>query len=349
MNTSDQVKVGIVGCGEHAKENLIPSLWMSTCAEVVAVCDIDEANARRTAARFPRAEAYTDFRRLLNEAGVHAVVAAAPPQVHQEVAKMALALGIHVFVEKPPTVTTRALIDLAEQAKQTGLITMVGHNLRHANASIEMKSVISRPDFGRPQSMEVRYYASKPRGDRWGLGSPLRSFLLSHVNHALDLMKFQVGCPCSVDADASVAASGSITLATRLSFESGGVGTLFASTSQPHFSVHATVLGENDAFVVMDSLHRLTGFGFAGDTKRRGRNWIEQQLSSGYYHAGYQTELELFLEAISGRAAAHPSFADEIPIYRVIDEIERQIGIREPARSAGLETGTSSSKEACGL
>lgn len=325
MFVLNKIKVGIIGCGEHASENLIPSLWLIPSAEVIATCDLDHEAAVRTAARFPGARPYAEFSRLIKEAGVQAIVSAASPQVHLQAATQALNRGIHVFVEKPPTVRTEELAGLAELAEGSGLVTMVGHNLRHTTASLEMKSIITDPDFGRPESMEVRYYASKPRGDRWGLGSPLRSFLLSHINHAIDLMIFQVGQPTAIEAGANISPKGAITLAARFAFGNGGIGTLFASTNRPHFSVHATVLGTEEAYVVMDSLHGISGYGFAGDKKRYGRSWIERQLDAGYQHAGYQTELELFLNAISSEAVAHPSFADEIPVYRMIDEIERQI------------------------
>lgn len=325
MSILKKIRVGIIGCGEHASENLIPSLWSIPSVEVIATCDLDQEAAARTAARFPGARVYADFYRLLEDAEVQAVVTAASPQVHLQAATQALSRRIHVFVEKPPTVRTEDLIGLAELAEQSGLVTMVGHNLRHTTASQEMKSIITDPNFGRPESMEVRYYASKPRGDRWGLGSPLRSFLLSHVNHAIDLMIFQVGHPTAVEAGAILSPKGAITLAARFDFGNEGIGTLFASTNRPHFSVHATVLGADEAYVVMDSLHEISGYGLASDRKRTGRNWIERQLDAGYRHAGYQTELELFIKAISGEAVAHPSFEDEIIVYRMIDEIERQI------------------------
>jgi predicted dehydrogenase len=338
MSILESIKVGIIGCGEHALENLIPSLWLSGLATVVATCDLDRTTAARTAARFPGAKAYADFRSLIDSSGAEAIVTAAPPQVHLQVATHALAQGIHVFVEKPPTVKTGELIGLAKAADRSRLVTMVGHNLRHTTASLRMKSIVSSSDFGGPQSMEVRYYASKPRGDRWGLQSPIRSFLLSHVNHAIDLMAFQVSPPETVEAGANAHPNGAVTLAARFDFDNGGLGTLFASTNCPHFSVQATVFGADDAFVTMDSLYGLSGYGLAGDYKRSGRNWIERQLDSGYLHSGYQTELELFLKAICGKATAQPSFADEIPVYRIIDEIETQITAKMPKEEMSVQS-----------
>ena len=237
----------------------------------------------------------------------------------------ALARGIHIFVEKPPTVNTADLTGLVAESRRTGLVTMVGHNLRHSAASLALKAMSCEEGFGTPFSMEVRYFASKPRGDRWQLGSAIRSFLLSHVNHAVDLMSYHVGCPSTVDASAEIAADGGISLAARFGFGNGGVGTLFASTCMPHFSVHATLLGASGGYAVMQSLNEVTAYGVGGDHKRHGRNWIEQELATGFRQAGYQTELDQFIEAIARKGEAHPSFEDELAVYRVIDEMERQI------------------------
>ncbi len=325
MTTGLPVRVGIVGCGEHASENLVPSLWALRSAEVVAVCDSSETVAKLAAERFPRAKPYPDFRSLIENGGVEAIIAAAPPQVHCEVAYEALQRGIHVFVEKPPTVTTQELSRLASFAEHAGLVTGVGHNLRHAIASRQMQNRIADESFGRPICMDMRYFASKPLGDRWGLNSPLRSFLLSHANHALDLMVFQMGPARSVNAIASPGPRGSIAMSAQIAFESNAVGNLLVTTCAPHFSLSVTVVGDQATIAHMDGLRALSEYGLAGDEKRWGRCWIERTLDSGYEHAGYQTELELFLNAVRGQGRMEPSFADELDVYRLIDDIERQV------------------------
>lgn len=320
-----RIRVGVIGCGEHASENLLPSLWLMPSVEVVGLCDSSTTALEAALQQFPRAIAFHDFHSMIATGNVQAVVAAAPPQVHVEVASAAIEHGVHVFLEKPPAVTTEQLLRLATDAQIARVVTMVGHNLRHSDASHAMKSMTSEASFGCSESMEVRYYASKPRGDRWGLGSPLRSFLLSHVNHALDFMVCHVGGVASVEALGHLSARGGITLVARVAFERGGVGTLFASSDRPHFSVHATVLGSGGAHVVMESLQEVCAFGLDKERKRSGRIWIGRQLSSGYAHAGYLTQLELFVQAVCGAATATPSFADEVPVYELIDTIQQQL------------------------
>jgi phthalate 4,5-cis-dihydrodiol dehydrogenase len=292
---------------------------------VAAVCDNDESALRLAAEKFPRATVYQKFGGLLAAGGVDAIVSAAPPQVHREVAREALERGVHVFVEKPPTVTTEALVELASIAERARLVTGVGHNLRHATASRQLQRRIAEPSFGRPICMDMRYFASKPLGDRWGLNSVLRSFLLSHANHALDLMVFQMGAARSVSAVASSGPRGSMALASQIGFDSGAVGNLLVTTCAPHFSLSVTVVGELATIAHMDGLRALSEYGLAGDEKRWGHCWVERTLDGGYEHAGYQTELELFVNAVRGRARMQPSFDDELAVYRLIDEIERQV------------------------
>ena len=185
-------KILLIGCGEHSLENLIPSLASIPNASVVAVCD-PEPMAQAAAARwFPSATKHGQYSPdLLHEAT--AIVVAATPQVHEKVASDCIAAGKPIFLEKPPTITTAVLTDLAARAEEKSIVTCVGHNLRHSDAALQMQNIVFGHGFGKPIAMEMRYMASKPRGVRWGLDSPLRSFLLSHANHAIDLMIYQMG------------------------------------------------------------------------------------------------------------------------------------------------------------
>src|ERR1017187_7070220 len=148
MVLEEPVRIGVIGCGDHAVENLLPSLWALSSVDVVAVCDEDKDIAQLVADKFPRAKAYADFQELVASGGVEAIIAAAPPQVHRAVAFEALNRGIHVFVEKPPTVTTADLSSLASLAQRCHLVTGVGHNLRHATASRQLQQRIKEPSFG---------------------------------------------------------------------------------------------------------------------------------------------------------------------------------------------------------
>jgi predicted dehydrogenase len=330
---ADRIKIAVVGCGEHSLENLVPSLWSNRLAEIVAFCDPGPDERGRAAELVPWAQRFSSFDAMLDECAIDAVVAAAPPQVHCELARRAMAAGIHVFLEKPPAAHSAELEKLAEDAERFKVTAMVGHNLRYSNASVRMKSEMSEASFGVPEAMEVRYFASKPRGDRWNLSSPVRSFLLSHVSHAIDFMVFHVGDLSEVSACADTSPNGSMTVAIHLKFRKGGVGTLLATNNCPHFSVQGTIIGSGGGYVRMDSLSSVTTFGTSGSSKRNGRIWVEQELNSGSTHAGYFAELDMFLRGIVMGTKVAPSLSDELTVFRALDDIEAQISA---VRSGGL-------------
>ena len=329
-----QLRVGLVGCGEHASENLIPSLAEIATVKVVAVTDPDPLAAAAAAAKLSGARIESAIGPLLQRTDIEALVVAATPQTHALVAREAFARDLHVFVEKPPTVSRQELETLAAQASERGLVTCVGHNLRHSAVAEEMHRFLESMDrrqgrapFGRPVAMEMRYCASKPRGDRWGLGSPLRSFLLSHANHAIDFMVYQMGPITRVNAAIASLQEPGIALAAQFVFAGGAVGTLLATSLAPHFTIGGSVVSDEGKVLLLESLHELTLYGIDGDPKRWGRKWTTKSLLTGYDAAGYKRELEAFVDAVryADPTRCQPSFAEEIAVYEALDTIEQLI------------------------
>ena len=70
---------------------------------IVALCDVDDFRGARAVKANPGARQFRDFRRLLDEVGksIDAVTVSTPDHMHFPVAMAAMALGKHVFVEKP--------------------------------------------------------------------------------------------------------------------------------------------------------------------------------------------------------------------------------------------------------
>ena len=323
----DKIRLGLIGCGEHSLESIVPSLCTIDEATLVAVCDDSKEKAVKVARRFPACEEFCDFNSLIQSGSIDAVIVAAPPQVHFEAAREAIRKGVHVFVEKPPTQTKAELATLVEEAERQNIVTGVGHNLRHATAAVEMQRMLVDPPFGKPMAMEMRYFASKPRGDRWGLGSPLRSFLLSHANHAIDFMIYQMGSIARVNAAVASGQGSGIALTAQFVFESGAVGSLLATSAAPHFSISGTIVSDRSRIVQIHSLDELVCFGIGDDAKRWGRCWTSKTLQTGFEAAGYSTELREFIGAIQERNPARfrPSFRDELDIYDAIDAIQQKI------------------------
>jgi predicted dehydrogenase len=96
----DKVRIGVIGVGQIGKMHLGGYSKISG-AEMVAVADINEAEARRVAEEHKIPNVYTDFRKLLGRDDIVAVDVCLHNNLHAPVTIEALRGGKHVYCEKP--------------------------------------------------------------------------------------------------------------------------------------------------------------------------------------------------------------------------------------------------------
>ena len=99
-STSQPVRIGVIGVGQIGKHHL-ENYQKVPGVEVVAIADIDAAEAQRVAARFGIAHVYTDFRELLRREDIVAVDVCLHNNLHMPVTVAALQAGKDVYCEKP--------------------------------------------------------------------------------------------------------------------------------------------------------------------------------------------------------------------------------------------------------
>ncbi len=95
--------------------------------KVVALCDVDDVLADRTAKNFPQARPYRDFRKMLAEEGdkIDAVYCGTPDHTHATISMAALKAGKHTLTVKPLTRTIAEGRLLAQAAERAGVMTQM--------------------------------------------------------------------------------------------------------------------------------------------------------------------------------------------------------------------------------
>lgn len=144
------LKYGLIGMGRWAREVHIPVLNQIERAEIVALSSRSEENLRRAAERAkgePRL--YRDYRQLLVDPEVEAVVICTPNHTHPQIAREALEAGKHVFCEKPLALTLEEHRELGRLAEERGLVLQVGFELRHAPMFLRLRRAVEEGEFGR--------------------------------------------------------------------------------------------------------------------------------------------------------------------------------------------------------
>lgn len=103
---SERLRIGFAGAGAISQYHLAAWSEMPD-AQVIAICDIDEAKARAKAQAFDIPNVYTDFRAMIAREKLDAVDIVTPVGTHAELTRVAADAGVHVSCQKPLAPTVR--------------------------------------------------------------------------------------------------------------------------------------------------------------------------------------------------------------------------------------------------
>ena len=143
------VRMGVVGCGSIAEIAHLPSITQRKEARLVAVCDLDDNQAKATAAKWGAERHFTDYRAMFEHANLDGVVIATPNNSHRNIAIAAAGAGVHVVVEKPLAVTNTEAWDIVNACKEADVKLMVGCDRRFWTHNQWTKQLISDGIIGK--------------------------------------------------------------------------------------------------------------------------------------------------------------------------------------------------------
>jgi len=177
-------KVAVLGCGNWGK-NLVRNF--AQLGALAAVCDTDKQRLAQIAREYKEIKTTSDFKTLLDEPNIKAVVIATPSDTHFSLAKDALLANKHVYVEKPMARDVRHAEELDELATSRNLILMVGHLLLYHPAVNCLKELIASKELG-----ELLFV----RSDRMNFNTSRRdwSVLWDLAPHDISMMSYILDC-----------------------------------------------------------------------------------------------------------------------------------------------------------
>ena len=165
LGANERVVVGLIGCGGRG---LAVSKLMREVpgVEFGAVCDVYDTNA--AAAKEwagPRANAFKDFRKLLDEKGIDAVLIATPDHWHAIPTLLACQSGKDVYVEKPLAHNIKEGRAMVEAARRYKRVVQTGTQHRSAPHYSEVQRIIRSGELGEVRFVRVWNYSNmSPNG-----------------------------------------------------------------------------------------------------------------------------------------------------------------------------------------
>jgi predicted dehydrogenase len=244
MDTSNQVKVGVIGVG-HLGQHHVKHFASLSGADLIGIYDLDTARAYKIAKQH-KTKSYKNVDELL--AACDALSIVTPTTQHAKIAELCIMSGKHVFIEKPITKTVAEADRLLSLTKKNGIVLQVGHIERLNPALLALKDFELKPKF-----IEVQRLA--PYTIR-GTEVPV---VLDLMIHDIDIILSLVNSPVkNIRASGVSIMTNSVDIANaRVRFENGTVANLTSSRVAQN-KVRKLKFFQRDMYVTIDFLQSLT-------------------------------------------------------------------------------------------
>lgn len=305
---SSRIEVGLIGAGSHVTDMLLPHLRARSELSIRGICTSTGIKSRAIADKVAAAYCTTDWRAILDDDTVNAVLIGTRHDSHARIVIEALDAGKHVFVEKPLCLTRAELADVRHaytRAAAHGLRLMVGLNRRFSPHAARLREAF--PAGCGPLVMTYRVNAGVIAADHWiqdrrvGGGR-----IIGEGCHFIDLMQFVCGGrPYRASASSVRSHPSGITNDQSIAifdFSDGSVGSLvYASGGDRALAKERfEVFGQGMSAVLDDFV--------ATDVFARGRR---TRFRTRRPDKGFAAEMALFCDSIVNERVSLPSF-DEI-------------------------------------
>jgi predicted dehydrogenase len=357
-----EIGIGIVGGGYMGKAHSVAMAAVGAVFNTALrprlemICATSDASAERYRAAFGFARATADWRALVADPRVEAVVIASPQETHRAIAEAAFSANKPVFCEKPLGANLDDSRAMVAAAQASGCVNMVGFNYIRTPASQYARALVQRGEIGDviwfrgEHSEDFDADATKPATWRnFGAANGTMGDLAPHmINAALAL----IGPIARLSADiATVHATRPGSEGGVLNDDIGQFMCRFANGAMGHLSFSRVALGRK-----MGYAYEITGTNGAIRFDQEDQNalWLYRaddapgqrgfckiltgpdhpdylEFCQGAGHGtGYQDQIIIeardFLRAIETNQSIWPSFADGMEVNRVIEAAHASAG-----------------------
>jgi UDP-N-acetylglucosamine 3-dehydrogenase len=157
------VRYGIIGCGAIAQRRHLPEAAANPNSKVAALADPQAERVNSLAAQYG-AKVYSDYKQMLLDPEIDAVVVAGPNGLHAEQTIAALNAGKHVLCEKPMATAredAKAMVAAADKNKK---YLMIGLNQRLMPPHVKAKEILQSGKLGKVLSFRTAFKHPGPEG-----------------------------------------------------------------------------------------------------------------------------------------------------------------------------------------
>jgi UDP-N-acetylglucosamine 3-dehydrogenase len=311
--------LGFIGCGRIAQAHLKAAANLGDRVRVESIVGRRRDRAEAAASQHGIPHVANDYRQLLRNPEVEAVVVTTPNDSHAAIACDAAKAGKHILVEKPMALDTHSAEAMVRAADAAGVTLMVAQSRRFSDAVREL--VRRLPEIGEVFRIHVTFFVSfvAPPTDWWRSADQAGGLvILLQGSHSLDSIYWWFGqTPTRIFATATrrnPAWEGEDEADILCSYPNGAVASVHLSLSTDPPVHEALVVGAKGQFRLVE---RPAGIPFE-NTYRLEMNG--QVLMDGLQAPSlYTNQLREFADAVREGRAPLASGRDVLSVMRMLD------------------------------
>jgi predicted dehydrogenase len=194
---TETVRVGIIGTSWWATSMHLPALASHPNAEIVALCGRDPERGQKVANDFQVPQFYTDYREMIREAGLDAIVINTPDHQHHPMVMAALDAKFHLLCEKPLALNAGHARQMLDGAQTAGVKHMTYFTWRWLPCFRQMAALVADGYTGRLLSCHGRFdvhYGRKYHHYSWRSDPRTSNGIIGDLgSHVIDLARITMG------------------------------------------------------------------------------------------------------------------------------------------------------------
>ena len=163
LGAGERIRFGVIGVGARGTELLREALACPN-TECAGVADVYTKRIEEARAIVPTAKGYLDYRRLLEDPAIDAVVIATPPHLHGQQFVAALEAGKHVYQERPMAFTLEDAKYMRTAYQRAARVVQIGHQACSSGQAEDAHAFLQPEMMGKITSIRAHFYRNTPRG-----------------------------------------------------------------------------------------------------------------------------------------------------------------------------------------
>src|ERR1051326_1592236 len=156
LSPNEKLNLGVIGVAGRGGEDL----HEVRMENIVALCDVDDKNLQAAAQKHSQARTYNDFRELIDQKDIDAIVIGTPDHTHAVAAVAAIQSGRHVYCEKPLARTISEARFVTELARKNKRVTQIGTQIHAGNNYRRVVELVQSGAIGPVREVHVWVAAS---------------------------------------------------------------------------------------------------------------------------------------------------------------------------------------------